>query len=412
MDNISVLTLEQAAAYLQLTIDEVREELEQQRLPGRNIAGKWRISREQLEQFLGNAVPEPPTWTQDVNLERTPRAKRAYDFFQTIPGVNVSITSQRNFPASVTDIVAEIHSPELQASWCLSGSLLIRCFEQPARQAEIVNLRDGLAHLTPGDLLGLQENREVLLNRSVAFIAVPDSDTVRDQIMSILSEHSEAIVPLDDTILQQTEDVFPTLRDLLGHYLGQRDLYHVTGPVYGVSGRRFFGREKVLNKLVDDIYAGHFVGIYGLRKMGKTSLIYQLRDQKLGSEAVAYVDLQASHAVMSRDCTPLYYELERDLYLRLINREKPIAELLRLGAFERYSDLEKSNIAPASYFLEDMRALLDALRLGSKTGLKRLVIVLDELERILPIAGQDGVTGYLEFFGLLRGLMQTEPTGG
>ena len=36
------------------------------------------------------------------------------------------------------------------------------------------------------------------------------------------------------------------------------------------------------------------------------------------------------------------------------------------------------------------------------------MIVLDELERILPVAGQRGIDGYVEFFGLLRGLAQTE----
>ena len=36
------------------------------------------------------------------------------------------------------------------------------------------------------------------------------------------------------------------------------------------------------------------------------------------------------------------------------------------------------------------------------------MILPDELERILTVAGQQGVAGYLEFFSLLRGLAQTE----
>jgi hypothetical protein len=145
-----------------------------------------------------------------------------------------------------------------------------------------------------------------------------------------------------------------------------------------------------------------------LRKSGKTSLIYQLRDEKLRGEAVAYVDLQASAALTTKDCAPLYWELERDLYLRLRERNQEAADLLRLGKVERFSDLSENGARAGLLFGEEMRAFLDALSAGRISGIKRLVIVLDELERILPVAEHPGVNGYLEFFGLLRGLAQTE----
>jgi hypothetical protein len=182
-------------------------------------------------------------------------------------------------------------------------------------------------------------------------------------------------------------------------------LYSSTLPV---SGRRFFGRERLLLQLTDEVHRGQFLGIYGLRKIGKTSLLYQLRDEKLRGDAVAYADLQASAALTMKDCASLYWELERDLYSRLRERNQEGADLLRLGKVERFSDLPENSAKAALLFAEDMRALLDAIGDDRISGVKRLVIVLDELERLLPVAGHSGINGYIEFFGLLRGLAQTE----
>lgn len=283
MKNIPIFTLEQAANYLQITPNELRTELEKGQIPGRKIAGKWRINRDAIDKFL--SVQEPNTSysssTSSQDVSRLPKQTSSQD----------------------------------------------------TQKAEVN-------------------------------------------------------------------------RDLLGQYLGQRDLYNSTVPVYGVSGRLFFGRERLLEQLADEVQRGHFIGIYGLRKMGKTSLVYQLRDEKLQGDAVAYVDLQALQ--MSQDIHPLYYQLERDLYIRLSTRDTSFANLLTLGKYERYSTLPITHEHIPLIFAEDMRALLDDLSEGKITSIRRIVIILDELERILPVSGQNGIQGYLEFFGLLRGLMQTE----
>ena len=314
----------------------------------------------------------------------------------------VGFPAQLELPAHITDIVAETSNPELRESFGLSGAILVRCFQGQANQIDIVNLSKFLHNLGPRAVIGLQDH-EVVLNSSVAFIAVPNSDAVRDQIMSVLSDSNEAIVPLDDGVFRNRETALKTLRDLLGQYLGLRDLYSSTLPV---SGRRFFGRERLLLQLADEVQRGQFVGIYGLRKMGKTSLVYQLRDEKLRGEAVAYADLQA--ALTTDDCAPLYWELERDLYQRFRDRNHEVASFMRLGKVERFSELSDGGVRARLLFAEDIRAFLDALSMGKIPDVKRLVIVLDELERILPVAGQPSVKGYVEFFGLLRGLAQTE----
>lgn len=334
-------------------------------------------------------------------LQRNARANRAYEFFQSA-GIRVGIPGQRDLPQHIADIVVDIHNPEFNETFGLEGSFLVRCFRRQPRQNDFQNL---IRLLGPQEELGLQDGRAVALNPSLAFIAVPNTNAVRDQVMSILSDNKEAIVPLDDDLFQKSEKPLQTIHELLGQYLSRRDLYDSAMPV---SGRRFFGRERLLLQLADEVQRGRFLGIYGLRKIGKTSLLHQLRDEKLRGDAVAFVDLEASAALATRNCGPLYWELERDLYLRLSERNQEIADLLRLGKVGRFSDLPENGARASLLFAEDIRAFLDALSTGKISGIKRLVIVLDELEWLLPVAGQQGINGYVEFFGLLRGLAQTE----
>jgi excisionase family DNA binding protein len=348
-----------------------------------------------------------------IALYRNERANRVYDFM-TKMGMRVGIAggrtkrSQGYLPVYATDIVIEINQPELIESFGLSESkwILVRCFRHAPYHKDLVNLSQYLRSLGQQGIVGLQTGQEVSLNSSLALIAVPKSDEFRDQIMTLLGENNEAIVPLDDGDLSSNNDSIKSLkifRDLLGQYLGQRDLYNSSVPV---SGRRFFGRESLLLQLTDDVHQGHFIGIYGLRKMGKTSLVYQLRDDKLRGDAVAYIDLQSSPALQEGNCYPLYWELERDLFKRLLESDPLAANILRLGKIERYTEITNKK-ETGLIFSEDIRSFLDYLRTNN-TSSKRLVIILDELERILPVSGQPKIDGYIEFFGLIRGLAQTE----
>ncbi len=342
-----------------------------------------------------------------ITFKSSPRANKAYDFFRRAR-MEVGIATRRDLPQDITDMVFEASSPELSESFNLTGHFLVRCLQRRTESIDIINLQEYLRKLsTQGGILVLQEEEgQVVVNTSLAFIATPDNTAVRNQVYNILSRDEEAIIPLDDKMLQNSGDPLNTLRDVLGRYLGRRNLYDSTFPV---SGRRFFGRDNLLPHLTDLVKHGQFLGIFGLRKMGKTSLAYQLRDEKLRGEAVAYVDLQASSTLSSKDCTPLYWELERSLYTRLQKQQQDGTNLLRLGRVAHYTDLPNTGNPIALLFNEDMRLFLDALSRNALGRINRLVIVLDELERILPVAGQQSAEGYLEFFGLLRGLAQQYP---
>ena len=337
-------------------------------------------------------------------LQHNPRANRALEFFQAA-AMKTGIAGQRELPPGITDIVADVEQAELSESFGLSGSFLVRCFKSNPRPVHLKHLTEYLHSLGPQNELVLQTGRRVVLNPTLAFISVANTNVVHDQVMRILSDSRAAVIPLDDAFFQNRDDPVQSIQKILAHYLGRRDLYDSTQPV---SGRRFFGRERLLVQLGDALRNGRFLGIYGLRKIGKTSLVYQLRDEQLRHDAVAYVDLQASLALSTGNCNALYWEVERALHGRLNATHHHLADLLRLGKEDRFSSLPEGGAQARVIFTEDLCTFLDAISAGQAGGIRRVVILLDELERLLPVAGQQGVAGYLEFFGLLRGLAQTE----
>lgn len=338
-------------------------------------------------------------------LTSNPRAGRAYSFLDNIAGFSPAVPGRKELPTGISDLVVDIKDAELDASFGISGTYLIRCFSANPKRSDIIDLSKYLRSLKSDATVGLINGREAVLNSSLAFVAIPKAAAVRDYLMSVLSENNEAILPVDDGLMQAGQNSKEKLHELFSQYLGVRDLYDSTLPV---SGRRLFGRERLLVGVNDQVHKGEFIGIFGLRKMGKTSLMYQLRDEKLKDEAVAYVDLQASPGLAVSSFLPVLWEIERDLLERLTPRFPGIQEILRLGRFSRYSDAALSGVSPALLFSEDIRELLDAIVGKKLPGVNRLVIILDELERCLPLAGQPAMAGYLEFFALLRGLAQTD----
>lgn len=74
---------------------------------------------------------------------------------------------------------------------------------------------------------------------------------------------------------------------LLREHLHARDLFNETTPV---SGATFFGRKTLLQSLREDVLAQSVAGIFGLRKAGKTSVLYQLREN-LNADNVVSADV-------------------------------------------------------------------------------------------------------------------------
>jgi len=335
-------------------------------------------------------------------LQDSEPANLAFDFFNSA-GLRVYIPTSRKHPTKFTDIVVDLHKQRVDEIFGLSGSVIVRCFKETPTKNELDEFGLYLRNLGLKEMVSLQEGRDALVNTSVGFVVVPSVDEINDGIMTKLNENKEAIIPLDNGILgRKNVDLLDALSKKLSHYLGSRNLYSETSAV---SGSNFFGRDKLLLELTANVNEGRFIGIYGLRKMGKTSLILQLKEERLRNEAVVYVDLLGS-SVTEDDCIPLYYELERKLYERFSTTSLSVANLFRLGKSPFLAGVSFDRKDFRTVFAEDFRLFLDQLSQGAIKNTRHVIIILDEIEKLLPVGARSGAAGYIELFGLLRSFGQ------
>lgn len=245
--------------------------------------------------------------------------------------------------------------------------------------------------------------KEDSLHQRVFLMLVSDIDEVRE-LLKKLRENPEAnptIVPISRTgaeaVLDQNANEY--VGRLFDEWMSQIDRYRENYPV---QGRDFFGRERDLVLLNKNIEAGKPTGIFGLRKVGKTSILYQLGNIRT-KDLVAYVDLQASTI---KDCKFILWAavnkwLESDKKMKDSNKSKPHKLKLAVDNYasvERLPEFEET----LRLFDEDVRTLVT----GKSEGIK-LILFVDEIELITPSTdNRAGWTGALEMFRYLRGTAQ------
>jgi len=183
------------------------------------------------------------------------------------------------------------------------------------------------------------------------------------------------------------------LISLLRDFIYSRDLFYETTPVIG---NRFFGRRQLLQSLRDDVRNQRVVGLFGLRKAGKTSVLSQLSATISG---------------------PLTIVILRDLESLPSPPEDPIPDLLRDLVTDLRDQLESRSLSSKAMvgltsevglpeFKRDLQALL---RAASKDAVK-FVLMLDEIEYLTPADKIDISEGEMasvaQFLGVLRSLVQ------
>jgi hypothetical protein len=173
-----------------------------------------------------------------------------------------------------------------------------------------------------------------------------------------------------------------------------------------VVGRRFFGRDKPLAELRDTVSNSTPTAIFGLRKVGKTSLLQE--SQRRSSESgdvVVYIDLLRLPSDVA-DVRWLYWRISTDLRREV--EKLPIRNFKwRLGGeFGDFLDIPES-FPVATAFDSEITRLLKAISQLSVSPRPKVVLLLDEIERLLPTGlGMSGFKGFFDFFGYFRGLSQ------
>lgn len=171
-----------------------------------------------------------------------------------------------------------------------------------------------------------------------------------------------------------------------------RNPYTFGVPVRGED--KFFGREKELKEILETLqHVGRGqkqdLAVIGPRRIGKSSLLYRLRDVPPDDFLPVYIDLQG---IVPREPLVLFTDILRQVRaafaaLQLTDKITPFAILGPRELPERLQFMT---------FKEDMASLDEAIQ---KQGLPRLILMLDEVELLAEFGGLTA----LEFF---RSLIQ------
>ncbi|MBM3736870.1 MAG: hypothetical protein FJW39_13890, partial [Acidobacteria bacterium] len=179
-----------------------------------------------------------------------------------------------------------------------------------------------------------------------------------------------------------------TLREMEEPFVTRTDPYDesraVTDPTW------FYGRTAMLGELPPVLRQGQHVGVFGLRKIGKTSLLSQLR-LRLIDVPMVWLDCQAYE--------PLAVDLLREILTRL---RREVARLQGKQLRDRQ---------PGGDNLNQLRDQLVALHeQWRKTSSERFIVILDEIDKWFPdrreASSEPALTEYVKLFRILRAVAQ------
>jgi tetratricopeptide (TPR) repeat protein/cold shock CspA family protein len=184
-----------------------------------------------------------------------------------------------------------------------------------------------------------------------------------------------------------------------GTWLFQRDLFLRTTPV---AGSLFFGRDESLQEIRRSIEERHPLGVFGLRRTGKTSLLREAQRRFLNQrDLIVLVELQ-NHAVAA-GTGPIYRQILGELQSQA---ERSFDQSFTWShRREDYQPVKDADTYIVEIFNRDVELILaSAFR---RSPPPKLVVFIDEIEKLLPTsAGGHGMPGGVDFLGHMRGVSQ------
>ena len=248
-----------------------------------------------------------------------------------------------------------------------------------AEEASVRGLTDFSRHLSPGQLGYLVHTGELPRDARVALddIRLSGTPIVTISARSLRAAYADRRVPV-------------YLSELERDYGNRDNLFDTKNAL--VDERYLFGRDRLLNSIGSALNRNENILVTGLRKVGKTSLLNILR-QRLVDRPVSLIDLQRFERQHGDWPTSLF--------------------ALMLTAYDNWGRAEHEPwpFTPRSPLsvteLEEALELRRAhLRAHGKPD-KAMVVILDELERVYPLPGEEFATRqWIRASGALRVLAQ------
>jgi hypothetical protein len=269
-----------------------------------------------------------------------------------------------------------------------------------------------VGHGFPGDfhqrtLLAEPPAKEAYrVDSRLRFVASP-SPLLKPSCAAWAVQRKLAVVPIEVGRLQGVTDPEKLLYSTLAATLWRRDVFDDPEPV--TNPAEFFGRELVTNEIVEKILLGQPCAIFGLRKIGKSSLIRRVRDLLVGDPSTLTISAlllcNAARIKSGRWTAALVDLLEQ--WSRAVNEAASAAALktevrgLKLPSLLASGKPVPTDAAVAEAFEKDVDKILRAARSVSGTmgTTTRLVAFFDEADQLYPIR-QDAGHWKSDYFSL------------
>jgi len=214
---------------------------------------------------------------------------------------------------------------------------------------------------------------------TLSYFLITDCDKMDDWLDGYLPSRQESriIVPFlksELLIAKNQSDNWFVRNKLNSHYFG-RDLFNFTLPL--IDDAYFFGRQSIIMEYFDSIKRRENKAVFGLRKTGKTSLLYKLKRlcESEGEAHVFYYDCKVPHIRKSR-----WFEFLEDI-------AKEISDEFQIPFLDSYCERTAS------------RSFAKLIKKLDSQGCK-LLFILDEIEYISFVSPKDlhWKDDYIEFW--------------
>lgn len=231
----------------------------------------------------------------------------------------------------------------------------------------------------------------------LALVLAAPTDVQRE-IESLAAQELTSFVSFSFDELRQLvdrpEDCLPALR----RKAASKDLYNLRTAVR--SSHDFFGRRGLLSQVQGRLLEGSAVGLFGLRKVGKTSFLMQLLERLRQHDRVisSFIDFQVVDAI---DSTREYFFLSIAQAIGdSLNRKQRSLGYSVIG--RPLSDIADRSSAPE--LMQALRA--DLHMLVDRLGL-RVVIAIDEIDIMLSRNHETPwQSSFVPIWRFLRGISQ------
>jgi hypothetical protein len=231
-------------------------------------------------------------------------------------------------------------------------------------------------------------------SETVCRVLISKDSKIEERIDSLLKTDPEnpIIIPFTYAELSSPYDPF-FIRNRFRKHFYSRDLFDFLSPLK--SDLYFFGRSQLVHELVNRHKSGEHTGLFGLRKSGKTSIIYAV-ERTLKASGSNYVSV---------DCeSPSIHKLRWNELLEKI-------VLLYHGSIHSKVKINTEGRYEEKYAADSFQE--DVLKIYQSKKRQNTLFLFDEVERITPSTAsslhwRDG-EDFIWFWQTLRGFFQRNP---